>query len=242
MVAPVPSHQGSRPSDGSRKTPLFEFMSPAAFAPFDGLPGCCALARDESFRLAWCNKTYAREIGKASPDDAVGTTLRDVLPLDKAIEREELMKPALELGKTVAYQQVWKGVRRLTRVWTLDPDAFDHPGYFVMIKTLTDPLPEPNGPDDAVQFVRTADLGDLSVLSPRELEVFYYLAAGMTVSDTAEALFRSEKTIGRHVESIHKKMGYTSRAELVRDAVQRGLIHFSGRQWSAMTDPKHGEA
>ncbi len=230
-----------RHHDEGEMTALFEPMSPAAFAPFDGVPGCCALARDESFRLVWCNRAYADEIGKESPGQAVGTTLRDVLPEKQAVEREDLMRPVLETGRTLAYQQMWKGVRRLTRVWPLDPDAFGHAGYFVMIKALRDPLPEQTGPDDAVQFVRTADLGDLAVLSPRELEVFYYLSAGMTVSDTAEALFRSEKTIGRHVESIHKKMGYSSRAELVRDAVQRGLIHFSGRQWSVLTDPKRAE-
>lgn len=218
---------------------LFEPMSPAAFAPFDGFPGTCALARDANFKLVWCNRAYGLELGFEDPGDATGSTMRDVMPPEKAAEREALMRPALHAGQTVAYMQVWKGIRRLTRVWPLDPVAFGHEGYFVIIRTLTDPLPDPVGPNDAVEFVRSADLGDLSVLSPRELEVFYYLATGMTMADTAQTLFRSEKTIGRHVENIHRKMGYSNRAELVRDAVQRGLIHFTGREWSQMTDPKH---
>lgn len=217
---------------------LFEPMSPTAFSPFDGMPGCCALARDKDFRLVWCNQAYADYNEKKSPEDLHGLTMRDLMPPDLAADREDAMRPALEEGRTVAYQQMWKGVRWLTRVWPLDPEAFGHPGYFVVMNVMTAPLPPEERPDHAVQFIRTADLGDLSVLTPRELEVFYYLAAGMTVSDTADSLFRSEKTIGRHVENIHRKMGYTSRAELVRDAVERGLVAFTGQEWLALTDPK----
>ena len=105
---------GHLPDDGSgHSAVLFEPMSPQSFSPFDGLPGCCALARDEHFRLVWCNRAYASELGAASPDEVLGTTLRDVFPAEKAQERESLMKPALHEGRTVAYQQIWKGVRRL---------------------------------------------------------------------------------------------------------------------------------
>ena len=171
----------------------------------------------------------------------LGTTLHDLMPQEQASERADHMRPALSEGRMVAYQQMWNGARWLTRVWPLDPAAFGHDGYFVVMRKLTDPMPEPAGPDDTVEFIRSAHLGDLGILSPRELEVYYYLASGMTVSDIAETLFRSDKTIGRHVENIHKKMGYTNRAELVRDAVQRGLIHFTGRQWLELVDPRHAD-
>jgi DNA-binding NarL/FixJ family response regulator len=86
---------------------------------------------------------------------------------------------------------------------------------------------------------KTADLGPLDILTPRELEVFYYLAAGMSAGDVARTLFRSEKTIGRHVENIHKKMGYTNRAQLVRDAVENGLVTFTSEEWLKLVDPDH---
>ena len=60
------------------------------------------------------------------------------------------------------------------------------------------------------------------------------------MGDIAGAVHRSEKTIGRHVENIHKKMGYSSRAELVRDAVQRGLIAYTDKQWLDLVDRKRG--
>lgn len=217
---------------------LFAPMSPAAFAPLDGVPGVLALARDTQFRVVWCNGEYARMNGK-TVREMLGSTLHDIMPKKLADERAALMRPALQEGRMVAYQQMWTGTRWLTRVWPLDPAAFGHDGYFVIMTKLTEPIPtDPDGAS-GVQFVQTADLGDLDVLSRRELEVFYYLAAGMTVGDIASAVHRSDKTIGRHVENIHKKMGYTNRAELVRDAVERGLVAYSGREWLRLVDPGH---
>ena len=215
---------------------LFTPMSPEGFRPFDGVPGCCGLARDEQFRLVWCNAEYAQLNGR-TVERMVGQTLADIMPTKLAEERMAFMRLALQQGTIVAYQQVWNGVRWLTRVWPLDPAAFGHKGYFVIMSRLNEPLPA--GPNaEGVRFTRSADLGDLSVLSPRELEVYYYLAAGMTVGDIAEAVYRSEKTIWRHVENIHRKMMYSSRAELVRDAVQRGLIAFTGKEWLELVDPR----
>jgi DNA-binding CsgD family transcriptional regulator len=212
-------------------------MSPAAFMPLDGIPGCCALARDEQFQLVWCNAEYA-QLNRSTPPQMVGQTLHSIMPAPLAEERMNAMREALRDGTMVAYQQLWQGHRWLTRVWPLDPAAFGHQGYFVIMTRLNEPIPAPEDGSKGILFIRTAEMGDLSVLSPRELEVFYYLAAGMTVGDIAEAVHRSDKTIGRHVENIHRKMGYENRAELVRDAVQRGLIAFSDRQWLDLVDPR----
>ena len=72
------------------------------------------------------------------------------------------MRQSLEQGTMVAYQQVWLGVRWLTRVWPLDPAAFGHPGYFVIMSRLNEPIP--TGPEGGgVRFTRSADLGGMSV-------------------------------------------------------------------------------
>lgn len=215
---------------------LFTPMSLEAFRPLDGVPGCCAIARDEQFRIIWCNAEYAR-LNSRPLDRMIGQTLKDILPESLAEERMSFMRQALAQNTMVAYQQVWLGVRWLTRVWPLDPTSFGLPGYFVILTRLNEPLQAGSG-SGAIQFTHSADLGDLAVLSPRELEIYYYLAAGMTVGDIAQAVHRSEKTIGRHVENIHRKMLYSSRAELVRDAVQRGLIAFTGKEWLDLVDPR----
>jgi PAS domain S-box-containing protein len=213
-------------------------MGPSDFAALEGVPNFCALARDADFRLLWCNPEYARLLG-TTPERLKGQTLADILPPPLAEERMRQMRPALESHQLVAYQQFWVGQRWLTRVWPLRPEAFGVPGYFVAITRLSEPVPGVDGESDGVRFIRSADLGQLDVLSPRELEVFYYLATGMSAGDVAKTLFRSEKTIGRHVENIHRKMGYTNRAQLVRDAVESGLVTFTSDQWRILVDPRN---
>jgi len=213
---------------------LFTSMSPASIAPFVDDPDVCAAARDRNLRLVWCNRSYATNMG-STPEQLIGTTLFDTMTKEQAEERTRLIRGVLDTGEMHAHQQLWVGRRWLTRVWPLDPEAFGHEGYFILITPLSDSDWVPSG---EVHFVRSADLGPLKILSPRELEVYYYLATGMSASDVAKTLFRSEKTIGRHIEHIHQKMGYHTRAQLVRDAVARGLVNFTAEQWTALVDPR----
>jgi DNA-binding CsgD family transcriptional regulator len=213
---------------------LFVPMSPAAFAPFDGLEGLCALARDEQFRLLWCNDQFARELGARS-EDLVGSTPEELMPARLAHDRKQRMHAALAEGRMVAFYQMWNGVLRHVRTWPLDPDAFGAPGYFIVMSKAVDAPPPGEG--RAAILSRASDLGDLALLSRRELEVFYLLASGMTINQIASELFRSPKTIGRHAENIHKKMGYTNRAELVLDASRRGLLAFSSDEWADLIAP-----
>ncbi|WP_333841220.1 response regulator transcription factor [Pelomicrobium sp.] len=61
-------------------------------------------------------------------------------------------------------------------------------------------------------------------LSDRELTVFEMLVSGLGVTDIAERLCLSVKTVSTHKSRILQKMNMTSTAELVRYAVKHGLI------------------
>jgi DNA-binding NarL/FixJ family response regulator len=61
-------------------------------------------------------------------------------------------------------------------------------------------------------------------LSDREFEVFLLLVAGRGVTDIAEQLHLSVKTVSTHKTRILQKMGATSVAELVRYAITHRLI------------------
>lgn len=61
-------------------------------------------------------------------------------------------------------------------------------------------------------------------LSGRELEVLRLIALGHTNNEIAEGLFLSVRTVESHRAHIQQKLGMTSRAELVRYALDRGLI------------------
>jgi DNA-binding NarL/FixJ family response regulator len=69
------------------------------------------------------------------------------------------------------------------------------------------------------------DPGDLphKSLSDREFEVFRLLVAGTSITDIADALHLSVKTVSTHKTRILQKMNMASTAELVRYAVEHKL-------------------
>ncbi|MCC7381923.1 MAG: response regulator transcription factor [Deltaproteobacteria bacterium] len=62
-------------------------------------------------------------------------------------------------------------------------------------------------------------------LSPRELEVFLLLAAAKSVSEIAEQLKLSVKTVSTYRSRILEKMSLGSNAEIIQYAVRTGLAH-----------------
>jgi len=66
--------------------------------------------------------------------------------------------------------------------------------------------------------------GRLGLLTSREQEVCGLLAFGHTNVEVAEKLFISERTVETHRANIMAKLGLKSRAELVRFAMDNGLV------------------
>lgn len=60
-------------------------------------------------------------------------------------------------------------------------------------------------------------------LTPREIEVLSLIALGHTNPEIAEKLVVSIRTVETHRAAIHRKVGTTNRAELVRYAREHGL-------------------
>jgi len=61
-------------------------------------------------------------------------------------------------------------------------------------------------------------------LSPREVEVLRLIAFGHTSVEIARKLHLSPRTVETHRANIHRKLGLTTRAELTRYALRRGLL------------------
>lgn len=67
-------------------------------------------------------------------------------------------------------------------------------------------------------------INPLSVLTRREREVFFLVAAGNTSKQIGELLSMSLKTAENHRSNIYKKLNLKSSAELVRMAGKAGLL------------------
>lgn len=81
------------------------------------------------------------------------------------------------------------------------------------------------------QFIhgQTIDPGDdqaYQQLSEREKEVLGWLAKGYANKEIAQHLFISVKTVETHKSNLMEKLGLKTRPELIKYAVQKGLLQF----------------
>ena len=67
-------------------------------------------------------------------------------------------------------------------------------------------------------------------LSQRELEVLRFIALGHTNSEIAAQLFISVRTVESHRAHIQQKLRLTKRSELVRYALERGMLDLASDQ------------
>ena len=75
----------------------------------------------------------------------------------------------------------------------------------------------------------TGELDDpYEQLTTREREVLQLVAEGKTATDIKDVLYISARTVEKHRSNLMKKLGLRSHAEVIRYALQRGLIPLVG--------------
>jgi len=123
-------------------------------------------------------------------------------------EDPEFARQALSNGaaayvlKEAADTELVEAVRRAAA-----GETYLNPRLGAVLATV--PLPGSNRPDD---------------LSDREVEVLRLIALGHTNAEIGEQLFLSVRTVESHRAHIQQKLRLSSRAELVRYALERGLL------------------
>lgn len=203
-------------------------MCPDRFRPFNNRTDVSVVARDDRLRVLWCNEAYASTF-QSTPDALRGSSMESLFTRQFAQERAELLGPAIEQSRVLAYDQVVRGSRYLTRAWPLDPTAFGTRGCFVVAEPCSTSRPiDQNVPFRSAEI---ADLGEFDTLTRRELEIFRLLGEGLTGQEIATTLHRSHKTIEFHTARILHALGLRNRTELARLAAERGLMGFSREAW-----------
>jgi len=140
------------------------------------------------------------EFQKASPDTAVVVL---TMQNDPAFAREALRAGALGyVLKQSAGTELVDAVRA-----AVAGETYLNPKLGAQVAAAP---PEPAGPPD--------DLTD------RELEILRLIALGHTNSEIAGKLFLSVRTVESHRAHIQRKTGRTTRAELVRYALDHELV------------------
>ena len=82
---------------------------------------------------------------------------------------------------------------------------------------------DPGLADDIVASAQDST-SPLACLSSREFEIFRLVASGMSVTDIAEELFVSPKTVANHASRLRAKLGVGGTAELTRLAICTGVV------------------
>lgn len=77
---------------------------------------------------------------------------------------------------------------------------------------------------DFLMRAETSSPSSVSELTPREREVLTYIAEGYSNKEIADTLVISVKTVDRHRENIMRKLNLHNRVELVKYAIEKGLI------------------
>jgi DNA-binding NarL/FixJ family response regulator len=129
---------------------------------------------------------------------------------------DQSLFPALQAGargyltKDASAEEIERAIRALAAGRThLDPAIQQRLVAAVLEAHLVTWPPEQALPDD---------------LSPREVEVLKLIAAGLSNTEIAVALFLSTATVKTHINRIFAKTGARDRAQAVRYAYQHGMV------------------
>lgn len=187
-------------------------------------PGIGVSITDINGRLLFVNDTTMVLFSEQTNVDYNGKSIADFHPPEFVAERLAMLRRVIEESKTVRLRHVYHGRRIESTLW---PVKDKRPPFNRVIvvshqSTFELGLPIEGG---AIETVSTnyIDLGSLSVLSRRELEVLVLLGHGLSVPRTAAILHRSPKTIQRHKASISEKLGLRGQAEIVQIVTELGL-------------------
>ena len=215
--------------------PIPERLTIEHVAGIATVPGLAFTVRDGRFRLVRCNQAFAAASG-VKMETLPGTTLADILPPDAAAERMEIQKRVMSTGKSERFFQLASDRRLICMIAPLDESSWGHPGTFGCFQEI--PATGSLVAVDELPTLRTPCLDRLDRLTPRELEVLYFIAQGITSAAAADELGCSAKTVENHVESIHRKLRTSGRAGLVRYTSERGIQSFGRDEWFAMVETK----
>lgn len=71
---------------------------------------------------------------------------------------------------------------------------------------------------------QTGNMGQISELTDREIEVLYLAGQGCTNKEIGQKLFISDRTVQGHLRNIYEKLNVSTRTEAVTWALQYGII------------------
>lgn len=180
---------------------------------------CPAFVADAQGRYVIANHSYAELLGVPALK-VIGSRISDWFPSPVAEERKRLREHVLRTGRAIHVTDLLRG-RRFTG--TVRPFvAGPHQGcVFVLLQSRP-----PRAEEIRTGFypLECFDLGPLSALTPRELEVLQLIGQGLTQREVAAKLSRTVKTVEAHRAALGRKLGAKKNVHLVQVAYAAGML------------------
>ncbi|MDX2017718.1 MAG: LuxR C-terminal-related transcriptional regulator [Planctomycetota bacterium] len=212
---------------------------PADLVWFDDGPRTRTLVVDASGQVLTGRMPRVGTIA-ATPGGAPGPQLRELLGDLPARERFAILRRVMDSGESQAFFELLDGVRQRTRIFAAEPGSFTGIDRAALMVSRPDVHEVADG-SPRLPTLATATFGTLEVLSSRELEVLRLIVRFGSTKAVALHLSRSGKTVENQIQSMHRKLNVSTRAELVRVACDAGLLAFSDHEWSSILASRGNE-
>lgn len=201
--------------------PEAPFAQKAFWKAFSRTPGVGVSVTDTEGRLLFVNDTALVLFEGHAEVDYLGKTIADFHSPEFTKERLALLKKVVDDRKPLILRHVFLGQCIQSTLWPIN----DRKPPFNRVIVISKHQVGNGNASDEIESVESdyIELGQLNVLTSRELEVFVMLGHGMGIPEIAKTLFRSPKTLERHKTAIAKKLHLKSQAEMVRVVTLLGL-------------------
>lgn len=187
---------------------------------FRELPGVAVMIVHADGTVEYANEAVSTIYEIPSTDSPVGKKLADYLNSEFVAERLELIERTLATKRPLIVDHLFRGRPITATFFPLFGD--DGVGRVMVISRHRSPHDVNPSTFERVRS-RVMDLGVLSKLSQRELEVFVLLGHGMSVPEVAARLKRSPKTIEQHKAAIGRKLGDSTLSGIARAVAEIGI-------------------
>lgn len=190
-----------------------------------------ALARTPGVELAIAQPTGRIIAGTAETFDPQPAPGAPAILAEVHRERVAAIQRAAESRTPIVFRHLVAGIQMESTLHPIEPTGRQASNVLIITREGISPSTK-----DAEESAYV-DLGPLSVLTPRELEVLALLGQGMQIAEIARTLYRSPKTVEKHRAAISRKLGVLSRAELAR-MVQRAELEVQDARRVRVDSPK----
>ncbi len=170
---------------------------------------------------------------KVTPEQVAGRMIDELYPPAFCEDRRRVITQVCSTGKPVLFRAIWRGFQHHAWIYPMhhEDDVEVQRVMVITRRTVDDVGHIPAHPRDyEYECADVNDLGELEVLTPRELEVLALLGQGLSVRNVAELLRRSPKTVENHRDRVAQKLHARNRADLVRVVQRAGLTRADSRR------------